>query len=124
MPSDPLPFQFPFWSVGSLIYPDCSGTAFVVEILDNGNNENNPIAIVATAAYIYYNAFSETKNKHRWLFTFEGDLDPTYHLCLELSNAGPSFSENSLRDLRPIWQAFWKEYQLVWFATKRSSIYN
>ena len=33
----------------------------MIETLDNGGNQNNPIVIVATAAHVYYNAFSGTK---------------------------------------------------------------
>ena len=58
--------------------PDGGGAAFVIETLDNGGNQNNPIVIVATAAHVYYNAFSGTKNQYKWLVTFDEILDQYY----------------------------------------------
>ena len=116
LPSDPLPLPFPTGSVGSLVYPDGSGTAFVVETLDNGGNQNNPIAIVATAAHVYYTAFSGTKNQYKWLFTFDEIIDEYYYSGLEFLDSDIKLFKEKLKGFEA-YLAEPIEKQLSWCDT-------
>ena len=57
--------------MGSLISESSSSSSFVVEVLDDQGFEDNPIAIVLTAAHTFYSPNSKQPNGKAWLFTFK-----------------------------------------------------
>ena len=63
LPSDTLPIPYPFGSVGTLFCPDGGGSAFVVEVLDNQGNPDNPIAVLLTAAHLIYDPLTGKKDQ-------------------------------------------------------------
>ena len=86
LPSDPLPIPFPSGSVGTLMYANGSGSAFVVATQSDQENPNTPIALVMTTAHNYYFPQEPKRNEHPWLFTFELRPPLEYHQALARTN--------------------------------------
>jgi hypothetical protein len=104
--TDPLPLPFPVGSVGSLMYPDSGGSAFVVELLDNHSQPDLPIAVVMTAAHIFYNPKVGKRNQYPWLFTFEESPSADYHTALQFSKYSPVNFEKVFKRFKIHWEAY------------------
>ena len=108
-PSERLPLPFPIGSVGSLLYPSSGGSGFVVEVLDNQGDNSRPIAIVLTAAHIFYNPQTVKRNKYPWLFTFELHPHENYNDALKYTHCKPKDFENEFKHLSKNFEAYLAE---------------